>query len=445
MIHPPASEHNVMKKILVFTSDIVPLGNIATSGGGLRSWQIIKGLEERGFDVTYSMPRDCFLRRISRNDLPEEHVNRLWTHTNQDGIIQGVQPDVIVCVNPTTRNWKEDYSIPVAVDFAGPNLLEYEAMNNRLSYRARFALVTRKMLSVARADFFTCAGCRQRYYFMAFLLMAGIEVADLEIHHMPMAMSPHLPARHRDESQKSILFAGGFYPWLDPMPGLADLASVLGKIRDGRLDIYGGSHETNPEEKKAFERFRSALSANPRVAFHGFIPWEELVHRYTQAYVAFELIPRNLERELAFTCRTLACLWAGLPVIYNDYSELSDLIAEYQAGWIVPVGDSEVLEETVRLVLADPDMVEQRSKNAQRLVAENFVYDKVIGPLAQFCENPFRRKRCEQNNYLIIPTRRPGYGYVDAVYSAYKRSSSASLIRELFRGAFGVIKKKLQA
>jgi len=440
-----ALDHDVMKKILVFTSDIVPLGGIATSGGGLRSWQIIKGLQERGFDVTYSMPRDRFLRRLYRNDLSEEHTHRLWTDTNQDEIIRGEKPDVIVCVKPSTLHWKKDHGIPVAMDFHGPDLMEYERIACKPHALARFAITTQKVLNIGQGDFFTCAGNRQRYYFMAFLMMAGVDVSDLEIHYMPVAMSSDLPGRDPDLSRKSILFAGGFYPWLNPITGLGQLARVLEEIGAGHLDIFGGSHNTNRQETTTFDDFKRDMTRSPRVSFHGYVSREELIRRYSRAYAAFELMPCNPERELAFTTRTVEFLWAGLPVIYNDYAELSELIDEYRAGWTVPADDPPALLEIVRGIMSNPDQVADRSANAQRLVREHFVYDKVIEPLAQFCANPTRRKRYPENNFLIIPSRRPEYGYIDAVYSVYKRSSSGRFIRELLAGAFGVIKRKLQA
>ena len=274
-----------MNKVLVFASDMVPLAGMATSGGGLRSWQIIKGLESKGFEVVYSLPWNRFLRRKFDDSVPPDVRERLWTDSNQDEIIEREKPDVIVCVKPSTGKWRNNHEIPVAIDFHGPDLIEFEQMAKDYLPTARFALATRKLQSIAQGDFFTCAGVRQRYYFMAFLMMAGIDISDLDIHYMPVAMSPDLPEHSPDLDRRSIIFAGGFYPWLNPMTALRHAAKELLKTQKCHLDIYGGSHETNPVEKREFQDFKRELETNPFVTFHGFVPREQLVGSYRTGYV----------------------------------------------------------------------------------------------------------------------------------------------------------------
>ncbi len=432
-----------MNKVLVFCSDVLPLDGLGTSGGGLRSWQIIKGLESQGLEVVYSMPWNRFLRRKFNADIPSQVTERLWTDSNQDEIIEKEKPDVIVCVKPATKKWKNNHEIPVAIDFHGPDLIEFEQMAKAFLPMARFTLATRKLQTISLGDFFTCAGLRQRYYFMGFLMMAGVDISEMAIHYMPVAMSPDLPAHEPDLDRRSIIFSGGFYPWLNPMPALKSLADELQQRGLGRLDIYGGSHETNPEDKHQFEEFQKEMAKNPSVTFHGFVSRDEVLEAYRTGYVAFELMPRNVERELAFTTRTVEFLWAGLPVIYNDYAELSDLIRQYQAGWLISAGDRQALSEVVREVQDDPDTVAEKSRNAQRLIRENLVYDQVIGPLAEFCHRPYLRKRAGASNFLVIPSPRSGYGYIDYLYLHYRRLPFWEFLKAVFTASVVLIKNKL--
>ena len=244
-----------MKKTLVFCSDILPLEGMATSGGGLRSWQIVQGLRGENIDVVYSMPGESYLSRQFRDRMPQGDRKRLWTPTNQEKIIEDERPDAIILTKPALKFWNKDYDIPVAVDFHGPDIMEAEQIMKDSQPMLRYHRAKSKLKTITEADFFTCAGRRQRYYFMAFLLMAGVALEDLQVHFMPMAMPDELPSREPDIKNPSVIFAGGFYPWLDPMPGLLDLAQCLTELKRYSLHIFGGSHETNPAEKKRFDLF----------------------------------------------------------------------------------------------------------------------------------------------------------------------------------------------
>jgi len=433
-----------MTKVLVFCSDVLPLKGMATSGGGLRSWQIVQGLLAHGFEVAYSMPEGCYLSRIFREQIPPEARERLWNPFNQEQIIEKEKPDVIILTKPALKFWQKNYEIPLALDFHGPDIIEFEQMVRGREPLGRQHRIISKLRTIAEADFFTCAGRRQRYYFMAFLLMAGVALDELEIHFMPVAMSDELPPHQPDLEHRSIIFAGGFYPWLNPMPSLLDLAQCLGSVNNCYLEIFGGSHETNPEEKRQFDAFEEEMEKNPIVTFHGTISRDQLLKWYQKAYVAFELMPSNPEREMAFTTRTVEFMWAGLPVIYNDYAELSDLIRQNQAGWLVSPGNISQLQEVVKLVAEDTDAVRRASTNAQRLVRENLTYEKVITPLADFCRHPKRRQRSQDGDFFILPSQRSkGRGVVDSLYLNCKTLSGREFVAKLFRHALLRGKRKI--
>ncbi len=417
---------------------------VGTGGGGLRSWQIIEGLRSAGLEVVFSMPRNRFLRRTFNDLIPTDAVRRLWTDSNQDEIIQREKPDVIVCVKPGTGNWKGDYGIPVAVDFHGPGLIEFEQIAKDFLPSARYTWMTRKIQSISQGDFFTCAGRRQRYYFLAFLIMAGVDISDLEIHYMPVAMSPDLPEHSVDTERASIIFSGGFYPWLNPMDGLKSLTTILHEKGRGHLDIFGGTHETSPDEIKLFNAFREELETNSRVTFHGWVSREEVIEAYRTGLAAFEVMPCNAERQLAFTTRTVEFLWAGLPVIYNDYAELSEMIEQYRAGWLIPPEDPRALSDVIDRILGDPQEVARASENAQSLVRENLVYDRVIGPLADFCKNPHVRKKRTDGDFLIVPSARKGFGYIDHLYAHYRRLPFGEFVKAVAAAGYLLAKNKMQ-
>jgi len=133
------------------------------------------------------------------------------------------------------------------------------------------------------------------------------------------------------------------------------------------------------------------LACSSRVEMPGMIPHDELIEEYRQADVALDLMGHNYERELAFTTRTVEYLWCGLPVIYNDYAELSAYIREYEAGWVVNPTDESQVRQAIAEALNNPHEVHRRGENAQRLVRERLTWDKTIEPLDSFCRAPWRR------------------------------------------------------
>ncbi|KPL09822.1 hypothetical protein AMJ85_05965, partial [candidate division BRC1 bacterium SM23_51] len=120
----------------------------------------------------------------------------------------------------------------------------------------------------------------------------------------------------------------------------------------------------------------------------GLRPFDALVADYCRAAVALDLMERNAERELAFPTRTVIYLWCGLPVIHSNYTDLAPWIERYDAGWVVDPDDTGRLQQIVEAVLREPQVAREKGRNARRLVAERFTWDKTIAPLASWCREP---------------------------------------------------------
>ena len=71
----------------------------------------------------------------------------------------------------------------------------------------------------------------------------------------------------------------------------------------------------------------------------------------------------------------LAC---GLPVIHNDYSELSAEIEKHEAGWALDPSDGDALRGLLKRLLREPELVAERGANARRWVADELNWEKTI-------------------------------------------------------------------
>ena len=375
-----------IKRILVVSGDILPFPGFPTTGAGLRAWGLAKGLESRGHHVIAAMPESAAQTMAS---IPAELSPLLYTPQELPQFIARHAPDVVVLQHWWLANYlDESPDYPVVIDFHGPLLLETQFQANPALERLR----RDKIRALHKADFFTCAGEKQRYYFFPWLMLAGCDLRDELIQAIPVSLSPDLPA-HQSEGEPSFVYGGVFLPWQDPILPLRTLIETLEARQRGVLKFFGGKHPVVSVPTGKFEELRAELQRSSRAQIQPMIPRDQLIQEYCRSHVAIDLMQRNAERELAFTTRTVEYLWCGLPVIYNNYAELSSYIADYQAGWTLdpanPAGLRRVLDE----MLDDPAMLETRSRNAQRLVRERLTWDRTIAPLDAFCRQPRKREK----------------------------------------------------
>ncbi len=379
------------KTVIVFGSDIVPLSReMPATGAGLRTWQFYNGLKSAGFDVHLSLYEGVCEKYAHL--LPREVTELAWTVTEESqlGILDRVRPDAIVVCHWPTWHVRGNCPVPMVLDFHGPHLLErYYQKFGRMQEN-----IEDKLRVFRQASMFTCAGDYQRDYFAGWLLQAGILPTRESLVSIPISQSPVLPPRKQGPRDRvRFVYSGVFLPWQDPFDALETACRILGERTNGQLDFFGGPHPVHKIDTARFSRFESQVQGTPAVHFHGFVNRSRLLSAYEQADVALDLMKHNEERELAFTTRTAEYLWCGLPVIYNDYSELSDYIRDYQAGWCVDPEDPAALERVLNGILDNPSQLDRYAANAQRLVLECFNWDRTIAPIANFCRQPHRPQR----------------------------------------------------
>lgn len=378
------------RQVLVISSDILPYPGMPTVGSGLRAWGLGQGLKHCGHEVIFSMPKAALKDREAI--APAEVQKLAWEPHTLGEIVRAVNPDIVVVCN-----WPimallagEDFGIPVILDQHGPHFIEREYQDvgsvDDNTYH--------KLLALRRADFFTCAGHKQKEYFHSWLEKAGWSEQEINERTaaIPFSLSPDVPERN-PVSELTFVYGGVFLPWQDPVVGLSALVEWMDRNDTGALYFYGGKHPVYPVNTGIFDQLLEQLTQSSHVIAPGLVSHAELIERYTQAHIAIDLMQKNRERELAFTSRTVEYLWCGLPVIYNDYAELSDYIRQYNAGWILDPTDKEAVLATLDEIANHPEEVEKRSQNAQRLIQEKLNWNKTILPLDRFIRHPRMRSR----------------------------------------------------
>ncbi len=390
-----------MSQVLVISSDILPLPGWPTTGAGLRAWSVGQGLASRGHAVMYSMPAAA----LEGRSVDATIRDLAWTMGTLSDVITRSRAEVVIACNwPVAANIHH-CPVPLILDQHGPHLLErqYQAAFRGFEENARA-----KRLALSKADYFSCAGDLQRLYFLPWLMEAGFQLDDGRVCSIPVSLSPELPP-HEFSDEMTFVYGGVFLPWQDPRNGLQEVLAQLQQRERGCLQFFGGKHPVYPVDTGLFEELRAQLETHPRVQVQPMVAHDDLIEAYRHAHVAIDLMARNPERELAFTTRTVEYLWCGLPVLYNDYAELSRYIREYRAGWTIDPNNRAAIRAAITEAFERPDLVREYSRNAQRLVRERLTWERTIDPLDAICRAPTRRPRVStaaappetQSTYLL--------------------------------------------
>lgn len=373
-------------RVQIVCGEPLPFGGFPATGAGLRAWSLGEGLKTHGFEVVYSLPVDV----VDRFPSPSPGLrSAAFEYHRLDDAIRRVNPSVVV-----TQGWiwanmmTARGDMPLAVDLTGPYVVE--SLFSRATDLQ--TLPFRKLAALEKADFVTCAGEVQRHYFLSWLLLGGHDIQTEACPAVPMSLSPSPPEPEPPE-EPVFVYSGLFLPWQDPTPALRRVIQKLDERGRGRLLIFGGAHPTYAFPTGATPAFIESLKSHPRVEFAGMTPYETMTERMTRCSVSVDLMPRNAERELAFTTRTVVAMWCGLPVLYNDYAELSGYIRDYQAGWTVDPDDARGMDAALNMAFDDPETVRRYGMNARRVVKEKLNWEKTVAPLAAFCRSPYKRPR----------------------------------------------------
>ncbi|MCB0323553.1 MAG: hypothetical protein KDD69_08265 [Bdellovibrionales bacterium] len=395
-------------KILVFTTDVIPLPGLPTSGTALRTFGLIQGLKSHGHEVVISVPTsaleglkkavDVASLAAGTQQLIRELERTSFDAANQNTVLAEVGPDAILCGHWPAMTLSTKPSQALIVDLAGPHMLErhYQGAPNQVG------AALGKLAVIANADYFIVSGPKQRLYFLSYLLRAAVDRPEQRIVEIVMPMNPELPARPVQSPGRypRFVFGGVFLPWQNPAPSLRQLKEELTTRSSGSLTLIGGKHPNYDIRLGIYEELFRELAEHPQVDTKPMLPYEEFIGSLANTDVAVDLMQWNLERELAVTIRSTSYLWAGVPVIYNNYADLSRLIERYDAGWCIDPADPQALTTTLDEIYRSPERVQLKSANAERLAREVFSWDKAVEPLLSFLVKP-ETKRLRETDIIV--------------------------------------------
>lgn len=370
-----------MMHILVITTEPLPVPGGLTTGAGLRAWGLAEGLRSRGYRVTIATPLEGDQAHTQAANPTDDQVI-YFARPDLPNAIAAVAPDAIVMQHWGLMYQVPPTEIPLIIDLAGPHLLERLYWGTGDPRRD----LEEKIHALSRADFVICGGEYQRHYFYPYLHLAGFDLTGDSFPVIPFSVGPEAPAGEPPPgAEPTFIYGGAFLAWQNPEKAITALLEEMDNAGCGRLLFYGGAHPQMDASGGRFVDLYRRLKNHPRVELRGWKPFADLAAEYAaEGHVALDLMARNPERELAYTTRTMVYLWCGLPVIYNNYSEISGLIHQHNCGWTLDSEDDAGFRAVVREILAHPDAFLPLRANA-RSAALAQSWDKTIAPLADYC------------------------------------------------------------
>lgn len=333
----------------------------------------------------------------------------------------------------------------LVVDGYDPLLAEWLALyENELPdikdylWRHRMSLNTAPILM---GDFFICASQRQRDWWLGMLEAHGrinlhTYKSDPSLHTLidlvPFGLTPlsnlaySTDKSKHDSSLIKIVWAGGLWPWLDPITAIDGFVIAYAKNKNLQL-LFPGTKRPNSDALSeiashfttVYDYAQSTGLLGKAIVFGEWVPyadWQMLLHN---SHMALTCHYNTLETRLAYRSRMLDLIAAEVPIISTGGDATSDLITQYDIGITVPYRDPQAVANAI-LHLADHPI--DINRFAQLKIT--MTWEHMCLPLIRFCQNP-RRAADRVHGGMTV-----GNPYYNTVHEAKQAQNLAQLTNE---------------
>jgi colanic acid biosynthesis glycosyl transferase WcaI len=172
--------------------------------------------------------------------------------------------------------------------------------------------------------------------------------------------------------EKSIFIYAGLMGYAQGLPVLLDAAQELQNRPDIALVFIGDG----PVKKQLIaQRDRLGLS---NVIFFDPVPLTEMPRWWSVATAAIVPLKDHIVHLGARPSKTFPPLACAVPVIYSGSGEMADILAQADAGLVVPPELAKPLAESIVRLADDPALARKLGENGRRLCEEEFGWEKVV-------------------------------------------------------------------
>lgn len=371
--------------VLLISNDVVPGMTLPVAAPGLRTWGLMVGLRDRGFDAHTVVVRNVVERVWERATPPPTPANVTIEPAERLGdIVEAQRPGaVVICNSNQIDRLRPVDGVRFVYDFFAPKMLELAYHHDVYDVEQAARLRDRKLRALELADAIIVNGAKKVPYVLGWLLQQDRDPRTVPVSVVPMAV-PSIEGSGETSSPVRLAMSGYVQPWSMPGGWTTELAALV-EAGTCTLDVLLSRHWGRPGDEALPEELEHLL-ATDGVRAHPPQLFSDFRARLGSCDVSIDLFARNLEREYAMITRTVVALASGLAVVHPPFTELSPIIADAEAGWLVDGDDSEAAGAALRRIVADPGEVARRKQNARRLASEVFAPERAVAPLADLLE-----------------------------------------------------------
>ncbi|MGA7271397.1 MAG: hypothetical protein WB239_10025, partial [Acidimicrobiia bacterium] len=349
--------------VVIVSNDVIPGSGMPVAAPGLRAYGLAQGLKAHGDQaeiVVVSAPVD----RQWQGDMPPPTTPGamvLPTETLPD-YLDSRRPVVVVITNSNQIDHiPEGPDVSVVLDFFAPKMLELTYRDDELDIEAFRFLRERKKRAIERADAYIVNGHKKVPYFLAWIIQADRDLRTTELGVVPMGV----PSKFIDKEPSGpvkLVNAGYLQGWSQHGKWMDVLRQVLD---NGGFELHALTPPHWGRPVDLVSEVAEELGAHPAVRTYDALRFEDFQDFLARADVSVDLFDWSWEREYAMVTRTVVALACGVPVIHPPFTEVSPIIAEYDAGWLVDPDDEQGFESTLKSLVNDPGEIARKAANAR--------------------------------------------------------------------------------
>lgn len=386
--------NNPRRPVFVVSNDIVPSLGMPVAAPGLRAFGLAEGLRANGFKVKIVVSKDFVERQWGRFGRPVPHPTAPDTDivgaASLGRYLKAHAPADVVLINSNQL----DHVGPIpgvryVLDFFAPKMLEmlYQHGGGYPEEELK-QLRQRKIRAIKLADAFLSNGKKKLPYFLAWMLQADRDVRELPVEVVNMCVPLSLSQEDDTPSTGDVRFAVAGY--LQSWSKLGGWVEVLEERLDRPevgLDLLTPWHWSRREHAHESKDDLDRIGRHESVTTHGSMNFSEFQTFLSKVDVTIDLFEHNLEREYAMVTRSVVSLAAGVPVIHPPFTEVSPMISEYDAGWLVDPQDPDEVARVLDEIIDSPDLLRRKTENARTLARAVIDPAVAVKPLVRILES----------------------------------------------------------